>query len=84
MTGKRCSIRACERFGDNIMRSIIQRAIAEPPRSVVPANLDPAAIGGAPYSNFMSTHLATSDPSPEAMMMQPRTFWVVLSLAHTA
>jgi hypothetical protein len=31
MTGERHSIRACERLGDDIMRSIIQRVIAGPP-----------------------------------------------------
>jgi hypothetical protein len=36
------------------------------------------------YSNFMSTHLETSDPRPEAMVMQPRTRCAVLSLAHIA
>jgi hypothetical protein len=36
------------------------------------------------HSNFMSRHFVTSDPSPELMMMQPRTLRAVLSLAHTA
>jgi hypothetical protein len=36
------------------------------------------------HSNFMSRHFVMSDPSPELMMMQPRTFRAVLSLAHTA
>jgi hypothetical protein len=37
------------------------------------------------HSNFMSRHFVTSPAlNPELMMMQPRTFRAVLSLAHTA
>jgi hypothetical protein len=32
----------------------------------------------------MSRHFEMSEPRPELMMMQPRTFRVVLSLAHIA
>ena len=38
----------------------------------------------SPYWNVMSTHFDTSVPSPDAMVMQPRTCGLVLSLAHTA
>jgi hypothetical protein len=38
----------------------------------------------AAYSKVISTHFAASEPSPEAMMMQPRTFRVVVSLAQAA
>src|SRR6185295_506869 len=34
--------------------------------------------------NVMSTHFDTSEPRPEAIVVQPRTFCLVLSLAHTA
>ena len=36
------------------------------------------------YSNFMSMHFEMSEPSPDEMVMQPRTFGALLSLAHTA
>ena len=40
---------------------------------------------GCGHSNFMSMHFVTSpELNPELMMMQPRTFCAVLSLAHTA
>ena len=38
----------------------------------------------AAHSNFMSMHFEISEPRPDEMMMQPRTFSVLLSLAHTA
>src|SRR5207302_9515272 len=41
------------------------------------------ALSGA-YSNFMSMHFEMSEPRPDEMMMQPRTFSALLSLAHTA
>ena len=44
---------------------------------------DPGAAE-ATYSSFMSMHLEMSEPSPDEMMMQPRTFGALLSLAHTA
>ena len=43
-----------------------------------------AQLARSAHWNVMSTHLETSEPRPEAMVMQPRTFCVVLSLAHTA
>jgi hypothetical protein len=32
----------------------------------------------------MSTHFEISEPRPDEMVMQPRTFSALLSLAHTA
>ena len=39
---------------------------------------------GAAHSNFMSMHFEMSEPRPDEMMMQPRSFNALLSLAHTA
>src|SRR5258707_39704 len=36
----------------------------------------------AAHWNVMSRHLEISEPRPEEMVMQPRTFCAVLSLAH--
>ena len=36
------------------------------------------------HSNFMSMHFEMSEPRPDEMMMQPRTFRLLLSLAHIA
>jgi hypothetical protein len=36
-----------------------------------------------PYWNVMSRHLEMSEPRPEEMMMQPRTFCAPTSAAHT-
>ena len=42
------------------------------------------AVLSQAHSNFMSMHFAMSEPRPDEMMMQPRTFGLLLSLAHTA
>lgn len=39
--------------------------------------------GAPPHWNVMSRHLEMSEPRPEEMMMQPRTFCAVTSAAHT-
>ena len=36
----------------------------------------------AVYWKVMSTHFEMSDPSPEEMVMQPRTFCLLLSLTQ--
>lgn len=36
------------------------------------------------HSNFMSRHFEMSEPRPDEMVMQPRTFSALLSLAQTA
>lgn len=36
------------------------------------------------YSNFMSMHFEMSEPRPDEMMMQPRAFSALLSLAQIA
>ena len=42
------------------------------------------AVLSQTHSNFISMHFEMSEPRPDEMMMQPRTFGALLSLAHTA
>ena len=39
---------------------------------------------GVPYRNVMSRHFEMSEPRPEEMVMQPRSFCAEVSAAHTA
>lgn len=41
------------------------------------------AVTGKSYWNVMSRHLEMSEPRPEEMMMQPRTFCAPTSAAQT-
>src|SRR6476659_1996481 len=86
---RRFSRRARHGFRPGSGLSVRQAAGDQKVRPVAPANgiqpqlRDPRGAAGT-YSNFMSMHFAMSEPSPDEMMMQPRTFGALLSLAHTA
>ena len=72
-------------FGKPVaVRKFARRARSSPAPTIRPERTKNLSGPAGTHSNFMSMHFEMSEPRPDEMMMQPRTFGSLLSLAHTA